>query len=872
MEQDRLIGKRIMDFVVTEKIADGDKGAVYKCQQTTGDHTETRALKAFRIPTKQQYENLMKACAGDAEQMKTHLGSMLATIEAEIDTLSKLSEKGSRYIVRYYDHTVEKAEDGFYDIYIQMEYLQTLDVFVERQRSFSVDAVVLMGLNVLNALRQCHNNGVVHRDIRPDNIFLTGKGEYKIGGFGLAGVVENVWSDATEDHGKGSNDPIWGKDGSGSWTAAEDLYELALILFRLLDHGRGPQPYADRPQRPELGGEHIGEVLERAVGPVKDRFHTAEGLTEALRMALVNTAPEHLVINVKDGSWQSFEVTEERSREAKEDFEEITGQGVRDLGREAVPGAPVPEPSSVYAGPSVGAGSLARPMSHQEQERSVFEGPAPMQSIAYGDSGSAQDGEVETEPRPTDPDASDQSSMPEHLEENVAPPRAGAIPAYPTQAGTAGYPPQSTGYPPQPGAVGYPPQAGAAGYPPQSTGCPPQPGAAAYPPQAGTAGYPPQSTVYPPQPGAVGYPPLSAGYPPQAGAVGYPPQSHPADQDASTNFWASHPDQGHSSDQSVPHSVGSDLGGEAPAPPPVYPAANKKKNSSALAIIFGLIGLALIGVAIFFIVKLTANIGQDAIDRSHDRPAPLVVEQMDTPAAPGEAGGPPVSVKGEHKQAPVVKELPLVTSIPTPILKLPDVKQIALTCSDPYFKQLKIKIFSAKTLYGEEEDPYVAVENDGDRSVALMFTRTDIPKDDLKSYVGTLIPLGPHCVHIVRLDIRGLKDLKNKIDIAVDIKDVNIFQDLSNKIPCTFEMKGDEQFVYVANRSGQDVNYLPVMADLLLFKDGKLLCVTSAYFSIKGREVWKNGETMRSENLYLDDLGEPFNEVVVIPEVMTQLK
>jgi serine/threonine protein kinase len=53
--------------------------------------------------------------------------------------------------------------------------------FTERQSQFMCACIIL-------ALEYLHNNGVIHRDIRPENILIDGKGYCKIADFGLARI------------------------------------------------------------------------------------------------------------------------------------------------------------------------------------------------------------------------------------------------------------------------------------------------------------------------------------------------------------------------------------------------------------------------------------------------------------------------------------------------------------------------------------------------------------------------------------------------------------------------------------------------------------------------------------------------------------
>lgn len=311
MAQKNLIGKTILGYSVTEKIGSGAFGTVYKAVKTNASGQYVRALKHITIPTEKQYISVLNSMGGDVSKADSYFSKMLNNIVSEIKILNALSESNARHIVRYYESDIITTDaPRRYDVFILMEYLTPLDEYVN-SNDFFVRDVIKLGLDVLYGLKSCHDNNVIHRDVKDENIFISDSGEYKIGDFGVSKVLKD--SSKAESL-KGTPNFLapevyLGKEG---YTKSVDLYSLGIVLYRLLNYNRNPflPPFPEQyfsqdeddafekrmsgkvPDPPALGGEEIGRVIIKAVSRSTDRFHTADEFITAFEIAINNTPPE----------------------------------------------------------------------------------------------------------------------------------------------------------------------------------------------------------------------------------------------------------------------------------------------------------------------------------------------------------------------------------------------------------------------------------------------------------------------------------------------------------------------------------------------------------------------------------------------------
>lgn len=224
------------EWKIVEKIGEGSFGQVYKAQRTERGKSFYSAIKIINIPGSQSELNSVRSETGNDQAAREYFQNLVEECIQEIGTMEYF--RGNSYIVSVEDFKVMEYLDAIgWEISIRMEYLTSfLDYCAEKQ--LQEKEVIQMGLDLSKALEYCRKLHIIHRDVKPENIFVSRFGDFKLGDFGIARELERTMSG-------------FSKKGTYSYMAPEmykgekydsrvDIYSLGIVLYKLMNHNRLP--------------------------------------------------------------------------------------------------------------------------------------------------------------------------------------------------------------------------------------------------------------------------------------------------------------------------------------------------------------------------------------------------------------------------------------------------------------------------------------------------------------------------------------------------------------------------------------------------------------------------------------------------------
>lgn len=277
------------DWRATRVIGSGKLGQTFEVVRSDGFGTpEQGVLKVIRIPGEDSLE---------AQQ------ALRAKLESAAQTLREMDAlKEHPNILPWRDHAIRPAENGDgWEIFLRTDAALPLEQYI-RTHTYGERDVVHLASGVCTALSLCHSRGIVHGDIKPQNLFVNeagydGKPVLRLGDFGCAPLASDAAGDFAAPEVLCGDAP----------TAEHDLYSLGMVLYWLLNDKRvpfappSPAPISaadlaiardmrlrgDPMPVPAHGSSALQQVILTAIADrPEERFRTADEFRAALQSAV----------------------------------------------------------------------------------------------------------------------------------------------------------------------------------------------------------------------------------------------------------------------------------------------------------------------------------------------------------------------------------------------------------------------------------------------------------------------------------------------------------------------------------------------------------------------------------------------------------
>lgn len=224
------------EWRATDKVGEGSYGKVYRCVRNEYGIESVCAIKVISIPQNDDsVENMRFEGLSEAASW-AYLNDIVTDFSNEIKVMEMLKNAPNIVSVENYKIIKRTASLGW-DIYIQMEFLTGFPDYASTHKLNEED-VFKLAKDICTALSVCSRKGIVHRDIKPDNIFIDEYGNFKLGDFGVARKLAKTMDSMS-------------RKGTYSYMAPEvyreehydtraDIYSLGTVMYKLLNNNRDP--------------------------------------------------------------------------------------------------------------------------------------------------------------------------------------------------------------------------------------------------------------------------------------------------------------------------------------------------------------------------------------------------------------------------------------------------------------------------------------------------------------------------------------------------------------------------------------------------------------------------------------------------------
>lgn len=221
---------------------------------------------------------------------------------------------------------MQKSRIG-YEVFLLSGFRLTLERYMHRHAVSHLEAVNL-GIDLCTALAACRRAGMLYVDLKPSNIFISNKKEYKIGDLGFIPLDSLKYTPMPEKYRSSYTAPEL-MDDLSVLNETADTYCVGMILYQIFNNGALPQE-PDKPlSAPATADEEMAGILLRACDPDpakrwQDPAEMRQALIDYMQRNTINNVPimEPIVSETPGAGEAAAPVSQDGEAEAPEEADE----------------------------------------------------------------------------------------------------------------------------------------------------------------------------------------------------------------------------------------------------------------------------------------------------------------------------------------------------------------------------------------------------------------------------------------------------------------------------------------------------------------------------------------------------------------------
>lgn len=270
-------------YIIGKSVGNGGFGIIYKAWDEK---------LQIAVAIKEFYLSGAVSRRNDARKITIHAKNRTKEVKDGIQGFLEEARRVAKFnreenIVHVFDFFEENET-----AYIVMEYLEgsALNIYLQDNRPSTKESIDII-FKVCDALKKVHADGIIHRDISPDNIYVCDDGKIKLIDFGAARFSKNrdYFMSIILKQGFAPPEQYQSVSNQGPWT---DIYALGATLYYLLT-GQKPEESTNRKIKDTLPPPHelnpsinrnVSNSVMRAMAiELPLRFQTIEAFEKALK-------------------------------------------------------------------------------------------------------------------------------------------------------------------------------------------------------------------------------------------------------------------------------------------------------------------------------------------------------------------------------------------------------------------------------------------------------------------------------------------------------------------------------------------------------------------------------------------------------------